>query len=672
MGDAAGRGGASAGATLEHVFETALRGPAPQGSAGRVGSAVPEARSARDAVYIGRGRAGVVRNMSVAGGPGRVVRDPVYGYVRLPDRLASVVDSRIFQRLRRVAQTSLTSTVYPSATGTRLEHGLGTMHLAGIAWRAAWSNAAPRTQEEFRRQLERDVPALRTVNTDVSSFPEEVETAVMAVGLLHDLGHPPFSHVLEPLYKARAEAMFADGPDGGAIVAGIAAYGSQYHEYAGERLLQEFVLPLLPSPLRELLSHVYTADPLDRSPAGCLHSIVSGELDVDRLDYLMRDGQRAGTEFGSLDWTRLVEALKLRRWEDGFKIAPDARARSAAESLIVARLQAYRWVSLHQRVLGTNAALLRALELLMDLHQSPEMLTLPDGTPVEARAAFGGLLANLNYLNPTAAQLDDRAVGGALAAGLALKPFQEQACASVDDSAVVRSLLQARLWAELAAPRSDPPAQSRLRMLMSYVDAALMRQKTFVSVWKNEAQFEGAATALFADGTMTRAVTQALEDWPEPTEGPPLDRERLLALPPLQLLNWMFGEVLGREHLRRELERLLGRHVDEQVGLAGRWVVSYSPLKAVRRRQEGGALLWGPDGKEFWLSEDSAMVRELVKVEAERVRSGFFYFVEDARLLAAPAQRQDLQRVLLGILLDALKEFVAGHLAEGLRVVEPG
>src|SRR2546421_11689190 len=67
---------------------------------------------------------------------GPVIRDPIYGYIPLSDELANLVDSLLFQRLRRIAQTSLTNTVYPSATGSRLEHSLGVMYLASRGWRS--------------------------------------------------------------------------------------------------------------------------------------------------------------------------------------------------------------------------------------------------------------------------------------------------------------------------------------------------------------------------------------------------------------------------------------------------------------------------------------------------------------------------------------------------------
>lgn len=124
----------------------------------------------------------------------RVVSDPVYGYVQVPSRLYAAVDSPIVQRLRRVAQTSLTATVYPSATGTRFGHALGTMYLAGRAWDAAWSNASDTARCSFRVELEREVPLLKTaLDEDRASFEEEVRWAVMGVGLLHDLGPPAFS-----------------------------------------------------------------------------------------------------------------------------------------------------------------------------------------------------------------------------------------------------------------------------------------------------------------------------------------------------------------------------------------------------------------------------------------------------------------------------------------------
>lgn len=128
----------------------------------------------------------------------RLIRDPIYDYISLPADLADVLDHPLYQRLRRVLQTSLTSTVYPSATGSRFEHGLGAMHLAGQAWCSAWRNASAGTRDAFVEAAHVEFPALAA---GAAQFGDRMHLAVSGVALLHDVGHPPFSHVLEYEYQ---------------------------------------------------------------------------------------------------------------------------------------------------------------------------------------------------------------------------------------------------------------------------------------------------------------------------------------------------------------------------------------------------------------------------------------------------------------------------------------
>src|SRR4051794_25647016 len=128
----------------------------------------------------------------------RLIRDPIYGYIRVSVRLIPFLDHPAVQRLRRVHQTSLTQMVYPASTHSRFEHSLGTMHLARRAWLAAWSNASSATQQAF-------LDAMRADRFDLPAAEarDYVGDAIACVGLLHDLGHPPMSHVLEDDFHAR-------------------------------------------------------------------------------------------------------------------------------------------------------------------------------------------------------------------------------------------------------------------------------------------------------------------------------------------------------------------------------------------------------------------------------------------------------------------------------------
>lgn len=609
----------------------------------------------------------------------RVVRDPIFGYVRLPDRLEPLVASPTFQRLRRVAQTSLTSAVYPSATGTRFEHGLGTMFLASRAWTSAWRNAAVSTATAFRNALLREVPILAESDQERIPLEEEVEAAVMAVGLLHDLGHPPFSHVLEPTYKRYAARFFPE--DGSGLLRRLGTAGAQFHERAGEHLLRTFILPRADKVLAGLLEAIYLADPTATSAVGALHSIISSELDVDRLDYLMRDGQRAGTEFGALDWARLADSFVLRAEPNAsdtpdFRIAPRVRARSAAESLILQRLQAYRWVIYNHNVIGTNLALALALDELLELSADTAALQFADVPAlVTLRDLLQPCFANLNYLNPdaTAFAFTHTAPGADVIVGQDGARFSiddvfptlmqdgtvvEQVAASVDDSAVIRSLLDARTIALAAERQLGQPHRHRLAMLVSYIDAALFRRKTFLALWDSEERFAAVAAEAWAGG-LQESLAHALDGSPVP-----FDRT-ILDLPPTEAVNAVFKQLLAHKGMRMQLEDALNSATHT---LQGSWHITRNKLVAASSGSKAG-FLFRDDGRRFLLSQESALVRTALQVEAERPDINGYYFFSSPGFLeqATPGAGPTLE-LLRGTFLTIFQRFATAHLP---RILTP-
>ena len=231
------------------------------------------------------------------------LRDPVHGFVH-SDRLeAALVNSRPVQRLRWIRQLGLTSFVYPGAEHSRFSHALGAMHLAGRVYDALAARRTaplPPGAEAKERRLTR------------------------AAALLHDLGHAPFSH--------SAEELFAGGID---------------HEEMTRRLVRTDEIRAIfarwgdgidPEEVVALLSGDHAS--LDGDPiARLLGQIISGELDVDKMDYLQRDSLFCGVRYGTYDLDRLLETMvPLVDPEQGtWGIGVDEGGVHALEALVMAR-----------------------------------------------------------------------------------------------------------------------------------------------------------------------------------------------------------------------------------------------------------------------------------------------------------------------------------------------
>jgi len=617
----------------------------------------------------------------------RVIRDPLYGYISLPGPLAAIVDHPLYQRLRRVCQTSMTSAVYPTATGTRFEHGLGAMHLATRGLRAAWRNARPEAQTAFRGALLADDLMPKRLAKESDEAIHLVELAVGGAALLHDIGHPPFSHVLEPLYASLAAEHFEGFPD---LLQQLHDSGSKYHEFVGLLMARQIVRDLRPEPLGEMTIAVLQADAHGDKWADVLHSIVAGEVDVDRLDYVMRDAQKAGTEFGAIDYARLIDALELHVSPDGFRIAPGVRARSAVETLLLQRTQAYKWITYHPKVVGSNTALSRAMETLHELTRSEDTF----GTVGQRQTVgpvFASLWPNLNYVHPLRAdlkrtlgmltpRLDDDTDEGQMSLGEQLgdelvtrltASLRVELQASIDDSVILESLKAASLVAQVLLDAGAPDADLRdqLSRFLSFQQHALYRRANCLAAWKTVEEFDKASRRMLSKLTdaVQGAYGEVIEQAPfkdEPAavlslEGDRDDILRVLREDPVIGVNRLITNLFDSEpdHLR-DFARMLSHDCPKMNGAAGRWELAYTGFTSVKQDEEAAVLFDGED--ELRLYESSKLAQALADVEASRFRLCAFFFVTHPGLVqvSEESDRHELREKLTGEFMAAFPQFV--------------
>jgi HD superfamily phosphohydrolase len=606
----------------------------------------------------------------------RVIRDPVYGYISLPSELAPVVDHPLVQRLGRVAQTSMTSSVYPSATGSRFEHALGAMHLSRRAWLAAWNNGSP-AQAEFTAAVGTDFPALLAEGAHQLAM--NLSAAVGCVALLHDVGHPPLSHILEPYFAGRAAALLADRPD---ELIEFQTFPSQFHEFAGVVLTRELVKEL-PENLRKATLSIYEADPDDGTWAGTLHSIVAGEVDVDRLDYLMRDAQKAGTEFGAIDYERLVDAMELHVHDGTFRIAPGVRARSAVETLLLQRSQSYRWIAYHPRVVSTNAAVGRALDALDDLAEREDS---------GLRGAIDALMPNVNYIAPSAtdiaratlaAQLPPEPTTGQVSileqeAAHVTQRLATEVQAGVDDGTVLEALKRASLLCAQRRPQLTEPALSSAVQVLTFAHVALYREKSALPVWKTQDEF--AAAVVHTEGFLPAlaAVTREVHE-EAASSSPNTDvrsifesrRDSLMARldsDPVMAFNEIAHDVFSSQRMRRSLEQRLNTAHPDLRKMPGYWAVEYTRFQPVRTAGQLSVLYRGDEP--IQLRATSPVLHGLESVETLRPRLAVFFFLAHPGSAAAwgPDEGREARAWLVGRLFDLLPQFLregwADHLGQ--------
>ncbi len=255
-----------------------------------------------------------------------LVRIPPELDIPLTGRVRKIIDTAPFRRLARISQVGLVSLVYPAAHHTRFEHSLGVYRLALM----------------LLKRLAYDSRFTEMVS------PEDAELLIVAA-LLHDIGHWPFCHPLEDI---RIKGV----PDHEAAASRFLTQGE-----LAEILRDDWKIP--PEKIVALLNKTpeIAADPVSR----LLSSILSGPIDIDKMDYLFRDSLHAGVPYGRhFDQNRLISSLCLNEAGDGLAISE--KGKTAAELMVFARYVMFNEVYWHHGVRSATAMLQRAFRLVFE------------------------------------------------------------------------------------------------------------------------------------------------------------------------------------------------------------------------------------------------------------------------------------------------------------------
>lgn len=214
------------------------------------------------------------------------IRCPVHGFVHMNDWEMAVVSELAFQRLRRIRQLAWTDEVYPGAMHTRFEHSLGVMHTATLLYDAIVRNSA----EVLKAELAYDKAGL-----------ERYRQLVRLAALVHDVGHSPFSHAAEDLFPKRDEE---DGR------------GNYRHEHYSAEIVRTHLRSAIEDhPLNN--NYGFKADDVAALLEGSASAkqgifwrdLLDGQMDADRMDYLLRDSHHAGVQYGRFDLHRLIATV---------------------------------------------------------------------------------------------------------------------------------------------------------------------------------------------------------------------------------------------------------------------------------------------------------------------------------------------------------------------------
>lgn len=244
----------------------------------------------------------------------KVIRDTLHGYIEVDELALALIDTVEMQRLRRIRQLGFAHLVYPGANHTRFEHALGVYHLTSLLLKRF-------------------------------GIPKEDSRELLAAALIHDVRHGPYSHVTEPLIRKYSGRGHEDIED---VLAGrhaLADLGSSICEVLEEHSLDK----------KRILKYVKGGDVE-------LSELLNGEIDVDKMDYLLRDSYYTGVAYGVIDNIRLIQGMTLHEG----RLVLNEKGVIPAEYLLFSRFLMYPTVYFHHTSRIAQLMFVRGLESLIE------------------------------------------------------------------------------------------------------------------------------------------------------------------------------------------------------------------------------------------------------------------------------------------------------------------
>ena len=254
------------------------------------------------------------------------VRDPIHGLIELSETEVKLIDTKVFQRLRRIRQLAMASLVYPSALHTRFEHSIGVMHIAG------------RICTELQK-----VESNKITAADIK--------LVRIAALLHDVGHGPFSHVSEDLLERYARDQ-----------TGIGETREKIHEQITVDFIQTD--PEIRSILDDDEEREFVVTLIkEKDMRDWRRNVISSELDADKMDYLLRDSYFAGVQYGQYDLEQIIESCRIDTDRNTTSLVMSSAGIYALEQLLLARYHMTQQVYWHKVSLISNQMIIRGITL---------------------------------------------------------------------------------------------------------------------------------------------------------------------------------------------------------------------------------------------------------------------------------------------------------------------
>jgi uncharacterized protein len=241
------------------------------------------------------------------------ITDPIHKNIKFTHVEKEIIDTDIFQRLRRIRQLAGAHLVYPGALHSRFEHSLGSMFLAGMAG-----------QTLFDKGYFTDIDLIQQLRL---------------AALLHDVGHGPYSHLFEEILKDSKNSS---------------------HENLGERIILETKISDI---VKQNGYSPATISSLSfgKHKLGFLNEVISGGLSVDLMDYLPRDSYFSGTEYGKVDYFRIINSLEVSSSKE---LGINKSALYSYESMLISRYQMFKSVYFHKTVRSGEVMILHSMKHL--------------------------------------------------------------------------------------------------------------------------------------------------------------------------------------------------------------------------------------------------------------------------------------------------------------------